>query len=171
MVPAHGPCTVILSVPSSTHTGARPEGHFSKPLWGLVSGSVRSGSLKTTGASSVMRDRTTALITTRRWPAVFNQTFGKEGTQNLQGGSGLCIWKKSRCWSVRQSDLLPKPRPDSLPCISSFSVKSCRFQRVSLEPCTLLSYRSITESRTGENFYLSLYFIPKFFSSWSMLTS
>lgn len=43
--------------------------------------------LKTSGVSSGIRNRTTILITTPRWPAVFQQPLWEVDTQNLQSGT------------------------------------------------------------------------------------
>lgn len=56
---------------------------------------VRSGGLKRSGTFSGVRDRATALMTILRWPVIFCQLFGEEGTQDLQSDSALCVWKMS----------------------------------------------------------------------------
>lgn len=63
----------------------------------LVEVSAKPGDLERSDTFLVVMYRATALTTVTRWPVIFCQLFGQEGTQDLKSNRGEYNWKMSKC--------------------------------------------------------------------------
>lgn len=147
--------------PSPATTFTRPQdtgGVF------LTEGSARSGGLKRSGTFSGVGDRATALITILRWPALWRR--GYSGPTKQQWTVRLEIEQmpiSKRAWSSTKTQAR---QFDSFSYIRSFSV-NCPLHFGGSPLIVLQKHKRIWYRR---EFLLNLHFIPRFFSSLSMLT-
>lgn len=58
--------------------------------------SAKPGDLERSDTFLVVMYRATALTAVTRWPVIFCQLFGQEGTQDLKSNRGVYNWKMSK---------------------------------------------------------------------------